>query len=890
MTRSGIRRPARTRVAPLALAWLLMCSLGLIAAVSTPPARARAAEAADNFVQCLNGSQIGDLIILVDTSASLQQSDAEDARVRAAEFLIKRLARSADRSNTTINVALAGFANRYEPATKFVQLNGQSQQGVLTDMRAFADRSEGQGTDYWLGLDGARRDLAERKQQNPNACQGIVFFSDGTLDIDRAPDEDTNPIDRPYDPKNPLRTDADREQAKQRATESMCRPGGLADQLRVAPITVFGIGLTAGQDDFSLMERISSGDCGEQPPKGQFDTADDIDGLLQAFDNINGEGIAHEGGFCSGQEDKCAEGAHTFVLDPSVGSVSILGTGDLTDYDVLVVGPSDAEVRLERGQGEQSGDLEGVGLTWEWLSDKSFSLDLDQNGAAQAWTGQWRVIFIDAASNDPEARSRTNLHVSGNVFPEWKNADVPLRAEEQIGLDFGLADAEGAEIDPGSLQGKATFTAVLVDANGKEVPVATLDGKAITGEQTLDTTGVAQGPGTLRMSLGVTTADWTNPRTGEQVPGTELRPQVSEVPVNIGAPAGFPTITGPVSFGPVEGEVENVAGGLNVTGPGCVWVDPATAPTIVTGPKEVTSVTISSPHNSPETCLRVTEGEQTQLPVALSSASGNGALNGTFAVMSSSADDPSLTQSTDVEYNAELTRPLNATNFVLTLIAALVLGPGIPFGLLYLTKWATAKIPGRGLIFTPIPVTVENGQVLRDGQPIAWRDGDFRQMAPLDTGGQRRLQLGPITLHAKTGSSPFGPGFVEVESPGRVAASSQYDQPVGKDHHAKLDLGVHNTWLLVRDPTPGPEQTMVVFLTAADATDAVRDRLMENLQRRGPQVHQRLVEVQGPPPGPAGPGQPEAPASPFAGPSGPPQPGPGPQQPGPPPGSRNPFA
>lgn len=71
-------------------------------------------------------------------------------------------------------------------------------------MREFANRNTGQGTDYWLGLDGARKDLAARQAQDPdrNRCQAIVFFTDGSLDIDRAPpDEQQHPIDARTPPR-----------------------------------------------------------------------------------------------------------------------------------------------------------------------------------------------------------------------------------------------------------------------------------------------------------------------------------------------------------------------------------------------------------------------------------------------------------------------------------------------------------------------------------------------------------------------------------------------------------------------------------------------------------------------------------------------------------------
>lgn len=868
-----------------------MATMGLAGALTAKPAHAAGDTAADRFVQCLNGSGVGDLMILVDTSASLQSTDTEAARVRAAEFLLKRLAKRS--SGVELNVALAGFANRYEPTAQFVQLNEKSVDGVIKDMKRFADRNDGEGTDYWLGLDGARRELAQRKQATPTACQGIVFFSDGTLDIDRAPDEDSKPIDRPYDPDNPLANDQDRRRAADRAAESMCRDGGLADQLRVAPITVFGIGLTgqASGDDFDLMRRVSAGECGAQSANGQFDTADDIDGLLRAFDNISGKGLEATGNYCTEQnltDVKCE--AHSFVMDPSVTSVSILGDGDLDNYQVLVIGPSGKETKLEPrdvGQ-EQQAESEGVGLTYEWYSTKSFSLDLDKNAADKAWTGEWQIIFLDPENRDPNAKSRTNLKVTGNLVPTWKNAEETVRADEtDVPLEFGLMDAAGDEVDPASLLGKAEFTAVLVDAQGNETPVAKLSGADIAKPQKLDTTDLPTGRSAMRLTLTITTAAWKNP-AGDEIPGTELLPQSVDKSFQVAPAAGFPTLGERVSFGAVEGEAENVPGTLTVTGPGCVWLDQSKQPTLVTTPEEVAQVTITSQHNTPDTCLEVPEGEQAELPVEFSSVAGNGAVNGTFAVLSASAEDPSLTEPADIDFNAELTRPLNAANFALTLIAALLLGPGIPIGLLYLAKWATAKIPGRGLIVTPVAVTLDHGEIMRDGAPIEWRDGDFRNMAPMDAKGQRRLDLGPIKLEARTGASPFGAGYVVVDAPGRIGASSEFGEPFGKEQRARLQLGVHNTWVMVRSAQPGPDQTMVVFLTAADAGTGVRDKLLADLQRRGPQVYERLASAQNNAPdagrsgGPGGPGD----GSPF-GPGGPNVPG-GPSAPGGPNGQGQP--
>ncbi len=103
------------------------------------------------------------------------------------------------------------------------------------------------------------------------------------------------------------------------------------------------------------------------------------------------------------------------------------------------------------------------------------------------------------------------------------------------------------------------------------------------------------------------------------------------------------------------------------------------------------------------------------VPVVLTAdGSGNGQLSGSFDVaLLPKANGDEL--QTTVGFSASLTRPLNQLNFWLTLILALVLGPGIPLGILYLSKWLGSTIPSRVLYGFVTPIEVQDGRCCAAG-------------------------------------------------------------------------------------------------------------------------------------------------------------------------------
>lgn len=363
----------------------------------------------------------------------------------------------------------------------------------------------------------------------------------------------------------------------------MCRDGGLADQLRTAPVTIFGIGLAAGGSnsaDFDLMKRVVTGEggekCGKQPATGEFFLATNIDSLIEAFSRITYTEQPPQGVCKVGAAKDCTE-AHNFVLDSSITSVSVLGYADFDEPRVVLVSPSGQEVELEHaGLGQQrSLDVDGAKLSYQWASKRSFQATLADPSDPGKWTGRWRLVFFDPSNQHEQAVTKTSLQITGNLFPAWPQAaTTTVRAGETARASFALEDAQKKPVDPAKLLGEVTLDATLIDDAGQQTPPIAqgLTRQTLTQPQQIDATRLKPGKATVRLSLNITTAAWTDPATGKQYPGTKLQPQQSDITFDVQQPAGFGSAANSVDFGVSAGkDTVNLSAGLPVRGPGCYW-------------------------------------------------------------------------------------------------------------------------------------------------------------------------------------------------------------------------------------------------------------------------------------------------------------------------------
>jgi hypothetical protein len=823
----------------------------LIAALSmigwAPLAAAAGSPGAQRFGACLASQKSGDVLLLFDESSSLQSTDPAAARVAAARNVLQTLGKYADRVSAKVDVAVAGFSDSFFRERDWAQLTGSSVDAISDSLGTITSKNQGIDTDYWLALDGARQELASHRGGASGAarCQAIAWFSDGTIDYT------ARPVSKPYADGVPLDAPNGVGDTKQKAIQSICRPGGLADQVRSSNIIMLGIGLGANQTpgDFDVMSAIATGKglqgmkCGDitNPVPGDFFPVSNIDDMLFAFDSLNPDpGVNEKGPVC--QKQVCPEARHNFVLDRSIKEVNILGSGGMPGVEPYLISPSGQTVELPKKDGKVDVNVDGTSVSYQWQSDSAQTISL-KNPDIPQWVGQWAIVYVDSTGQHPDAVSRVNIHITTDIFPALVDADeVAWRSGQVVeGLTFGLVDGQGKPVVPGALAGTAVMSASVVPDGGAPIPLLTSVGKDDIGKPvSADLTKLNPGNGTLRMSLVITTAAATDPH-GTPIPGTELSPQQVDKPIQILPKLGLPTLGQRIDFGNTQG-TKGAVTNLNVTGPGCAWIADADPLTVSAAPEGIGAPRISSSANSPQNCVKLQAGQQGQLPVTLRTEhNGHGGLNGTVGVHVSALDHPDDSQTAQVPFTASLIKPLNTTNFVLVLIAALLLGPGIPLALLYLSKWWVSKIPDNPLLAERIPVGVNNGIVERDGERFALAEQDLVQpVAGMTAGGTRELSVQGVNLSVVLGRSPFGAGHVVADAGGRVSVAAKLPGSDSTGLRAVLPLAVHNNWLVLHDPAGPENRAEVLIMVSGTADTAARERIYDEVADHLPELLEGL--------------------------------------------------
>lgn len=805
---------------------MVLVVLAVIAVLLPLPDKSQAKpaeKAVDRFAACVASSAQADVLILMDESGSLATTDPNDTRLVATRFFLTRLATLADDGSVSIDVRLTGFANSYDPIGGWQSLTKSSLPGLIRQVDGYG--KNGTGTDYWLGLDGARRDLQSRAADRPRACRAVVFFSDGELDIQLARSEnDYRRIDRPYAERNRLETAADRAAATKAAAASLCRKGGLADQLRKRGNMIFGIGLAPdGQSGrFDLMRKVTTGNggCGAitKPIPGDFTTVKNIDDLLFAFERAKpGAGVEGTAPVCRGEF--CEEGAHRFVLDATVSRVSVLGTAPVPGVEVYLGGPKGNPVRLSRtGVGKATPiPLAGAQGSYQWESDQTLSITL-RAAAAKLWTGQWQLAFVSPSASSE--RSRTRIEVIGDLRPVLDDAEArqQIRQGTPVPLGVSVERETGARIATKDVLGSLDLMVDLVTGDGNERPLGRIGKEGLGREIPLDADALPLGPAMLRMTLQVATAGTTMGKRA--IPGTPLAPVVREYPVNILPPPSFPTVPGPLDFGVLDGAAEATAT-LPVTGPGCAWLNTDRV-VVDTAPEESGTVSIDAGQRAQASCLSAAPGQTAGLDVRLQvESAGNGMVSGALMVGIASAEDPGQTRELPVAFTAELRKPLNQVNYWSGLLVAVLLGVGLPLGIVYAMKYLlNSKIPAGALhaVSCDIDLT-EDGTVLRDGETLTVSERELAKLVDIPPGGTRRLQAGGFELVSRLGWSPFGAAHVEVRTPGAEAGSSYRSVPTSG--RTWLPLAVTDSWVVTR-PWSGPARLLMLI---GGATARTPDRL-----------------------------------------------------------------
>lgn len=792
--RGGRRRPLAALAGALAMAFATALPAAQPAAAlpAVPaPAAVSASEQtpSQRFGGCLAGGGEADLLLLIDDSGSLRETDPSAARVTSANHFLASLATTAERSGTPLEVSVRTFGHAIGEAVPWTALGGASLGAIQAGVAQLANRTDGQDTDYWLAFEAARAELAERQEATPDAprCQGIVLLSDGRLSIEpRGSDAEFAALGgaKPYAPAETLRSAESAAAAMAAAQEDLCRAGGLADQLSASEIALFGIGLAppgTPEAEFDLLQAIITGtgaggtNCRAEAggARGEFMTASDVDSLIFAFDAISNPGkppLQQTAGLCPA--GFCVEQSHRFVLDTTTPEVRILAMSSAPGVAASLRMPDQTTIDIPSLPPGQPFDFEKYGMTGRasWISDRTVGIEFHRGTTPlHLWQGLWQLAVSGAGG---QGQSSSNIHLSGSLAPSWAQAgQATLRSGEVLaGQVFEVGFVDGEDLDPTLMLGSMEYSGTIVDARGGEHPIfATTDPSRVGRAERIDLSEAAVGEGKVVLRLELRTAHAIG-ADGQRVEGTRLEPSIVAFPVTILPPASYPALGAAAAFaaGDAAGGIE---GSLELAGEGCAWIEPGATATIEAAPAGLGAIAVRAPGaEGRAACRAAASGEPLRLEVR-SERPGTGTIQGTIPVSIAAADGSGDPIVVDVPFAAEATAPVGGWKLALGIAAALLAGLGIPLALLWLGGAANARIPARSFAVARIPVRVADGEVRRDGALLELREGDLAQRAPNAPGGLRYLRLGEATLRPRASRVPGLVGRVRVEAlPGVGAA------------------------------------------------------------------------------------------------------------------------
>jgi hypothetical protein len=843
-------------------------SAGLVAA----PVRSPALE---DVGACMLRRGRGDVLLVIDASGSLQATDPKAARVTAARYLSQRFTDVAARNKLALDLAVSVFSATYEPLLPWTRLTGQSvQASVSPTLGELASRNTGFETDYWVALDGARRQLLDKAKSaggRDKTCQMIVWVTDGKYELQTrttGQQRDRYGETKPYAPKVLLTDDARLNEVTEAGRDDLCRRGGLADQVRSSGIRTLAVGLETprARGDFDFLSAMATGRAGSttcgaitSPVPGDFWRASSLDDLLFVFNRmVPSPPPETPSGVCV--RTLCPEGRVGFVLDASIRSVRALAGTRLDGVAIHLTAPGGARPAVlnyqagDERQPSRRASVGGLPVEYQWLSPRTIVLTMERQ-KGRPWTGEWAITFVSSRPVAPGTKARTQLEIQGDLVPSWLNGSTAdLRSGEVVrGLRFGVVRAgSGQQVPASEILGKVRLSVALVRTDtGKTVPVASEAKTELGAAHDLVLTDVPAGEVTFRLRLEVTTRD------AATRPGTRLADQVRDVPAEVLPPLNFPRVSpDTIDFGRAE-DLALLRAAIPVTGPGCVWLQGAGTQLvgIPLGLRDVRVGTDTATARS--SCLPVARDAQVMLPLSIArTTTGIGTINGTLQI-GLAPEDPTAqrTSSVRVPFTAEVTRSPRGVVRWSVFIVGLLIGLLLPVAVAYLAKWYSARIPGRPLMAGVIPVTLRDGQVLRDGRQLELSHADATLVGGLTRAGARRLEVpaAGVTLRAKTGLNPAKPGYVLVESPGMLAASGTPPYTDRSGVRARLPLSVHNTWVVLTDGAAG--DVRVLALISGVANENVLSRLSADIRSELPE---RLAELHSaiagsaPPPAPPG--------------------------------------
>ncbi|NLV56671.1 MAG: VWA domain-containing protein [Acidimicrobiales bacterium] len=781
----------------------------------------------DRLAGCVGASGRLLVVLLVDESASLRETDPDDQRVVAAQVAVESLDRlregEGDAAAIDIDVLVSAFSFDFAPVGEWTPLTEDTRAEVDEQVASLADRDASMDTDFHNALDGARRALADRATETTagaggEVCKSILLFTDGNFVLgarDTPEKQERYGLTKDYAPDIEL-VDQDAVSEVTRAgIDALCREGGVADQVRGDRITLVTVPLGEGAD---LLEALTVGrspnrTCGdpETDTPGVYLPAADTAELLRTFDLV---GSRIGGGSLTGEPvrsvpcaDVCEEASITFTVSSSLRRVHVFAAVPGDDGRVVVVPPEGDRVEIANGE-DGPDSIGGVSTGVARLTDEALTIDFDvpDDGTGE---GEWTVALV--GSGDVPG----SIHVlTFSDLVATLSGDSVLRLGEPGTLSATIATRDGEEADEAF--NEVSVTGTLTDPiTGAVVPVELeVDDDRFVTEHTVERSVTAA---SLRVSLRMEAVTASGARISSVSP---------EVDVAVLRPEGYPQVAPPrleLSSITGDGKAKGDLSFVPADASGCAWLDDIT---VRSAPSEAGSFTIEADGigRGEGGCTPITAPLTVPVEVDASSrASGSVTGHVRLYLAAEGGEDPIAT---DVPFSLEMARGVDEAKRLVLAAGLMLAGMLVPLLLLVLINKMTTRFQPLGNVRAArVPVVVgAREQMFRiDGRGrhvMSLVEEDFSSLE--GKGGDRSFTWGGLTFRARTPLNPFGEPHATIEAEGGA------DGVAREGRRTDLALGLAGSWL---------------FLLDQDATREASERLSVPGQASSepPEIHGQLV-------------------------------------------------
>lgn len=793
--------PTRSRAIAAAL---LATLIALLSATLQPAQAATISPEAElgfqQISQCLQSNSNLGVLLVVDESSSLQDTDPNDRRALLLANLVRSLGRQAGAATAEgsrrVDLAVSTFALGYTRVIPWTELNPSSTEAIASALQTgIPDLDFGGGTNHPDALDGARNQMAELSASGAFAqppCQVTIVFTDGVLYV------------------------SDDQSVNNAAAQQMCAPGGVVDGVRrdginLVTVMLFDEAVAARnsaeyQAGRNLLQAAAEGSaggvsCGTVPIPAEYARGAYLEGSVDRLASLFSSAFALSQG---GTLVPLAGSPATVQIDPGVSSFSVVG---LAPQGLTITRPDGQQITIAK----DSPGTEQALAVWDF-DNVTVSVPVDDTGRG-AWT-----ITRPGQADEVSAFLFTGLGL--------KLSDVSLISGEK-------AEIQGTVVRPGSdtpvdlsVYSTASMTASVI--GGAADPLVVDPGGTFSGALTPQSDSTSLD---FDVTLNLTTES-----------GQALQPISGRFSLPVTLPKEFPQVSpAQLALSPLIGRNGRAEGALTVTGspdgPTNVCVDPVQWTAVDDGSLYTTE--------QEQGCFEVAANEQRQIPLAVTTTEPvDERVGGTLPLQVVSTGGTERDITVPVAFTASA--PVNE-GVRYGIVAALVaLAVALPLLMLYLFNRRLARFqPAEGTRSAAVAATVTSSGVKAKESVVAGAGATTAQMGSFDIPAEKLRVMPAMDKPQRELPGPDGsslqtrmprnligtPSAVVVAGPGNRVFSNQAPYVHGDGSTAPVSMGLGDVWyatisdanLVSGDPAKGFPALLSAFVAPKGQGDSLSD-------------------------------------------------------------------